>query len=500
MKKLKYVFIVLFVLALGGAVYLLLSATKPEPTAEGHYTYSIADGAATITACDTSLSGSVTVPSHLGGFPVTVIASHAFKNCRNISTLSIPDSVREIQMYAFENCSDLISVNIPASVTNIDGEAFSNCTKLSGIWVDKKNTAYSSDSYGVLYDKELSKLIRAPMNLTDAYSIPDSVQAIGDRAFFGCTNLTKVVIPDGVTGVDWYAFSNCKNLASIVLPDSIESIGSEVFRGCNKLSNVYYKGSEDAWKNVIIKSGNNRLTDATIQYDYCDHIWDDGIITKVATCKESGIRTYTCTLCNRNEMRAIPKLTTHQWNSGNTTKAPTCKDAGVKTYTCSVCEATRTESIAKLTTHTWNSGVATKEPSCKELGILTHTCNICGATKTTDIPKLLTHNYNTGETTKEPTCKEKGVITFTCTICGDYYTEDIPMLTEHIPGDPATETTDQVCTSCGEVLAPATGMPEEKDEENTRTGGFFGPIIDFFNAIAELFENLFAPIMKLFGL
>lgn len=496
MRKLKFVFIALFILALGGAIFLLLNSAKPEPTADGQYTYSLIDGTATITACDTSLSGTVTVPSHLGGFPVTKIDAYAFKNCKNITTLSLPNTIREIQAYAFENCSGLISINIPDSVTLIDGEAFSNCTKLSGIWVDKKNSVYSSDAFGVLYNKQQTQLVRAPMNLADPYSIPDSVQTIGDRAFYGCANLAKIIIPDGISAIDWYAFSNCTSLSTIVLPESMTSIGSEVFRGCNKLSNVYYKGSEDAWKKIIIKSGNSYLTGAAIEYNYCDHIWDDGTITKVATCKESGIRTYTCTLCSGTEMRAIPKLNEHTWDKGKTTKAPTCKDEGIKTFTCSVCATTKTESIAKLTTHTWDNGVATKEATCKELGIMTHTCKICGITKNTDIPKLKTHNYNTGEVTKEPTCKEKGVRTFTCIECGDYFTEDVPMLTEHTPGDPATETAPQICTTCGEILAPAI----EKTEKDSGVGGFFGPIIDFFNAIAAFFENLFASILKIFGL
>ena len=90
------------------------------------------------------------------------------------------------------------------------------------------------------------------------------------------------------------------------------------------------------------------------------------------------------------------------------TKQPTCKENGIKTYTCSVCGGTKTETIAKLTTHTYNAGVVTKQPTCKSEGIKTYTCTICGVTKTETIAKLTTHSYNAGIVTKQPTCKETG--------------------------------------------------------------------------------------------
>ena len=44
----------------------------------------------------------------------------------------------------------------------------------------------------------------------------------------------------------------------------------------------------------------------------------------------------------------------HSWDSGTITVQPTCKDAGVRVFTCSTCGDTRTEAVAKLTQHTWN--------------------------------------------------------------------------------------------------------------------------------------------------
>ena len=90
-----------------------------------------------------------------------------------------------------------------------------------------------------------------------------------------------------------------------------------------------------------------------------EHKWDAGKVTKAATCKEAGIKTYTCTVCDETKTESIAKLTAHTYDAGKVTKAATCKEAGVKTYTCTVCGETKTESIAKLTAHTYKDGICT---------------------------------------------------------------------------------------------------------------------------------------------
>ena len=77
-----------------------------------------------------------------------------------------------------------------------------------------------------------------------------------------------------------------------------------------------------------------------------------------------------CSICQKKETAA------HTWNSGSITKQATCKEKGIKTFTCTGCNATKTEKIAKLTNHVYDHTCDTD-------------CNECGATRTT------THNYKT---------------------------------------------------------------------------------------------------------
>ncbi len=71
----------------------------------------------------------------------------------------------------------------------------------------------------------------------------------------------------------------------------------------------------------------------------------------------------------------------HAWDAGKVTTPATCKDTGVKTFTCTRCNTTRTETIAKTSEHTWNAGKVTKEPTYVSEGEKTYICTVCGETK-----------------------------------------------------------------------------------------------------------------------
>lgn len=75
----------------------------------------------------------------------------------------------------------------------------------------------------------------------------------------------------------------------------------------------------------------------------------------------------------------------HVWDEGIEAKAPTCKEEGVKIFTCTTCGETKTEILGK-TDHTWDEGVETLPPTLTKEGEKTFTCTICGEIKTEVIP------------------------------------------------------------------------------------------------------------------
>ena len=154
------------------------------------------------------------------GENITTIGREAFKGDKNLKSIDIPNSVSIIYNNAFSNCSSLESINLGSNLTQIgtyyddwsaisvgETDVFSYNKSLSSINVDENNQVYCSVD-GVLYSKDMTKLIKYPMGKTEtSFEIPDSVTTICSYALDNCTekNLT-VVIPDNVNILENFCF------------------------------------------------------------------------------------------------------------------------------------------------------------------------------------------------------------------------------------------------------------------------------------------------------
>lgn len=188
---------------------------------EGYYTYIVSNNEATIISVDESISGHITVPSTLGGYSVTTIGRDGS------------------YFQAFSGCDNVISVTIPNSVKLIEKNSFYSCDSLTAIKVVENNPNYSSDNYGVLFNKNKSTIIRYPEgNENSTYSIPNSVTYINEYAFDNCSNLIKVTIPNSVTTIGYCAFEYCDSLKEIEIPASVKTISDCAFQSCYDLDRV----------------------------------------------------------------------------------------------------------------------------------------------------------------------------------------------------------------------------------------------------------------------
>ena len=149
-----------------------------------------------------ALETDIVIPATYKRLPVTTIGNDAFRNCDNLTSVEIGDSVTTIGHHAFTNCTSLTSVEIGDSVTTIGLSAFNGCDKLVEV------------------------------------VIPDGVTSIGFSAFSHCDSLTSVVIGDSVTSIGPGAFEDCYSLMSVVIGDSVTEIDSNAFGKCYKLVEV----------------------------------------------------------------------------------------------------------------------------------------------------------------------------------------------------------------------------------------------------------------------
>ena len=121
MKKSYRVFSILLILILVFACFATPSWAE-DALSEDDYEFTVSDGEVTITKY-IGEDRAVTIPSELGGLPVTTIGEFAFSECKAITKIVIPDSVTSIENVAFNRC-ERFNIYVPPTVVNIAEYAF----------------------------------------------------------------------------------------------------------------------------------------------------------------------------------------------------------------------------------------------------------------------------------------------------------------------------------------------------------------------------------------
>ncbi len=148
----------------------------------------------------------------------------------------------------------------------------------------------------------------------------------------------------------------------------------------------------------------------------CSHTFDDGVITKEATCTEKGIRCYTCSVCNASYEKEIA-LKAHEYDEGIVTKEATCTEKGEMIYSCISCGKVRKKALTMIP-HVYDEEV-TEEATCERAGKRKYTCKNCNNSYERTIP-MIEHEMGEVETLRAATCSVTGDGKVTCVMCGKY--------------------------------------------------------------------------------
>ena len=151
-----------------------------------------------------ALYGDVDLQKELPNYVIKSLANRGFAECKEITSINLPDTIERIGNECFEGCGFLFKVKLPKYLEIINAETFKDCTVLKEI------------------------------------ELPDELIGIGYSAFFKCKNLKLEKLPEKLTYIERRAFSRCNNMNKISLNENLNYVGPEVFASCKYLIEIIF--------------------------------------------------------------------------------------------------------------------------------------------------------------------------------------------------------------------------------------------------------------------
>ena len=189
---------------------------------------------------------------------------------RNVKKLIVESGITGIYYQVFSKYENLESISLPDSINNIDSEVFENTAwyknQPDGL-VYACNIAYNykgkmKENTDIIFKEGTTGIAeKAFYECSEIKSVtfPDSITKIPYSSFYKCENLTSVTIPDSVTDIGAYAFFSCSSLEKVIIPDSVTDIGSSAFGDCFMLVDITFPDS--------IPSLGQHVFDCTLWYN-----------------------------------------------------------------------------------------------------------------------------------------------------------------------------------------------------------------------------------------
>ena len=191
---------------------------------------------------------------------IEVIGSSAFYECVTLHTINFKSGLKTIGHGAFAKCSSLTKAALPEGLLYIDDFAFRECVKLESVTLPSTLTHLGANVFaGTKYLNE-----KAPVHNGNITHCPDT--AFKTWVINAQFDIVDANLPDNTVGIASDAFAYCDKLTTLELPKDVKYISKDAFIGCTALTTVNYGGSAEDFAKIVIESGNEALSSATINF------------------------------------------------------------------------------------------------------------------------------------------------------------------------------------------------------------------------------------------
>ncbi|MBQ3985529.1 MAG: leucine-rich repeat protein [Oscillospiraceae bacterium] len=295
------------------AALLVLPASAASTYTEGDWTYSVSGDTVTVVSYNGS-SSSVTLPTDvtLNGYELkpTIIGASAFAGNKSLKSVVIPEQYTTLGNAAFKNCVNLSSITINGSLNNLSEystynggyvypdnrydyqySAFYNAgTSTSGItvtfgprvkWVPAYLFATAHGKIDGVFPKVTKVVLSENISRIGSYAFYNcyelktvdfsgckSLANIYSLAFYNCESIKSLDFPEGLVSISDKAFYNCKSLVELTLPESATTIGNVAFANTVKLEKLTVKGSLNDFSKYSTYNGAYVYPDNRYASDY----------------------------------------------------------------------------------------------------------------------------------------------------------------------------------------------------------------------------------------
>ena len=212
--------------------------------------------------------------------PTLTLAKYAVYKAEKLHTVVFEEGVEQINVatlnYPFYYCAQLTTLRFPSTLNSVSANLWSQMSSLESIEVADRNETYKAVD-GILYNAELTKMIKVPSSKAGVVNIQRGVTNIASSAFWCCDKITAVIIPNSVTKISTGAFGYTA-LTAIAFPDSVTSFGQDIFEGVTTLKKISFGSGASSGVDAIMRNCKSALEEITVSENNAKYMSRDNTL------------------------------------------------------------------------------------------------------------------------------------------------------------------------------------------------------------------------------